>query len=127
MNVRSLNGGTTRLQLAGHKRRTNPDESKSRLQFDIGVWLSRQYPYDQIFEEVYVLGENLYLDFFIPSLKLVVEVNGRQHETFVPHFHGTKRDFVLQQQRDRRKAEWCLKNGFELRMYTAKDVPSGNP
>jgi very-short-patch-repair endonuclease len=89
--------------------------------------LSQQYPYDQIFEEVYVLGENLYLDFFIPSLKLVVEVNGRQHETFVPHFHGTKRDFILQQQRDRRKAEWCLKNGFEFRVYTEGDIRNGVP
>jgi len=125
MEIRLLNGQTANLHLTGHKRRSTPGESKSRLQYDVGVWLSQQYPCDMIYEEVRVPVENFVLDFFIPSLGLVIEVNGRQHETFVPHFHGTKRDFVLQQQRDRRKAEWCAKNGFTLIIYTEKDIADG--
>ena len=125
MDVRLLNGNIARLNLAGRKRRTQPEESKSRLQHDIGVWLAAKYPCDQIYEEVRVPREGFVLDFFIPSLRIVVECNGRQHDEFVPYFHGTRQNFVRQQLRDRRKADWCARNGFSLVKYSEKDIHNG--
>jgi len=125
MDIRLLNGNIAHLSLVGCKRRTSPEESRSRLQYDIGVWLATTYPSDQIYEEVRVPVEGFVLDFFVPSLRLVIEVDGRQHGEFIPYFHKTKRDFAQQQARDRRKAEWCAKNGFTLIIYTEKDIADG--
>lgn len=56
----------------------------------------------------------LYLDFFIPSLDLAVEVHGEQHYNFIPFFHGNQREFLKAQFRDNTKAEWCEKNSIDL-------------
>ena len=67
-----------------------------------------------IFEEVTLPGCGLYLDIFLPSISLAVEVHGRQHYEFVPFFHKTKADFLLARKRDRDKLEWCNLNDVTL-------------
>lgn len=72
------------------------------------------YSVDQILEEVYLPGENMYLDIFLPSRKLAVEIQGEQHYKFNNHFYKHEDDFRKAQMRDKRKAEWCNINGIDL-------------
>ena len=113
MEVRLLKGGTARLRLNNKRLRTK-GASKSKFQHDIGRQLSKKYPHDVIFEEVIVPGDGFVLDFFIPSLDLVVECHGRQHTEHVKHFHKTKIEFHRQQDVDQKKRDWCELNSFKL-------------
>jgi very-short-patch-repair endonuclease len=113
MEVQLLKGGTTRLRLRNKRLRTE-GKSKSQFQYRIGQELAKKYPHDTIFEEVRIPKEEFILDFFIPSLSLVVECHGRQHTKHIKHFHKTKKDFHNQQDVDQRKRDWCELNGFLL-------------
>lgn len=113
MEVKLLKGGIANLRLKNKRLRTK-GKSKSQFQHDVGKQLTEQYPHDVIFEEVQVPGDGFIIDFFIPSLDLVVECHGRQHTEHVKHFHKTKRDFHNQQDVDQKKRDWCELNGFRL-------------
>jgi len=113
MEVRLLKGGTAKIRLSNKRLRTK-GKSKSQFQYDIGKQLTQKYPHDVIFEEVRIPGDNFILDFFIPSLDLVVECHGRQHIEHVKHFHKTKHEFHNQQDTDQNKRDWCELNGFRL-------------
>ena len=97
-----------------NKRLRTKGGSKSQFQYAVGQRLTAEYPHDMIFEEVKVPGDGFILDFFIPSLDLVIECHGRQHTEHVPHFHATKKDFHNQQDTDQKKRDWCELNGFRL-------------
>lgn len=113
MEVQLLKGGTIKLRLSNKRLRTN-GKSKSQFQYKMGQQLVAKYPHDQIFEEVIVPGDGFILDFFIPSLKLVVECHGQQHRKQIKHFHKTRQEFHKQQDRDQKKRDWCKLNGFRL-------------
>lgn len=102
MKVRSLKGGTVRIRL-NNKRFKTEGKSKSQFQHNIGKQLAEQYPHDIIFEEVRIPSDGFILDFFIPSISLVVECHGAQHLKHIKHFHKTKRDFHNQQNVDKKK------------------------
>ncbi len=113
MEVKLLKGGTARLRL-NNKRLNTKGRSRSKFQHEIGKQLTEQYPHDVIFEEVTIPVEGFILDFFIPSVGLVVECHGRQHTEHVKHFHKTKKEFHSQQDRDQKKRDWCELNGLRL-------------
>ena len=52
-------------------------------------------------------GMTLYLDIFIPLLHLVIEVHGKQHYQFTPHYHKHKHRFGRSCLNDSLKKEWC--------------------
>lgn len=56
----------------------------------------------------------LYLDFFIPTFMLAVEVHGRQHFEYTPFFHKNKLGFLESKHRDRCKEDWCELNNITL-------------
>lgn len=113
MEVLLLNGDTVKLRLRNKKLRSSI-ASKSKFQYKIGQQLSEKYPHDMIFEEVWVPGDGFILDFFIPSVRLVVECHGVQHCKHIKYFHKTKRDFHRQQDVDQKKRDWSKLNGFLL-------------
>jgi very-short-patch-repair endonuclease len=113
MEVKLLNGGTIKLRLRNKRFRID-GKSKSKFQYEIGKQLAEKYPHDIIFEEVFIPIENLIFDFFIPSLRLFIEVQGKQHSQYVKYFHRTKRGFHEQNKRDQRKRDLCKLNGFRL-------------
>lgn len=113
MEVLSLKGKSITLRLSNKGIRTR-GKSKSQFQYEVGRELTRKYPHDTIYEEVVIPSDKFILDFFIPSLDLVVEVHGKQHTEHIKHFHKTKRDFHKQQDVDQKKREWCKLNGFKL-------------
>lgn len=69
--------------------------------------IKKQFPHSSIYEEVTLLGTGLVADFFIPDLKVMIEIHGQQHYKFVKHFHKTQAGFTASQKRDRLKQEWC--------------------
>lgn len=113
MEVKLLKGGTAKIRLSNKRLRTK-GKSKSQFQYNIGQQLVEQYPHDIIFEEVRIPGDGFILDFFIPSLDLVIECHGKQHTEHVRHFHKTKRDFHNQQDVDQKKRDFCELNGFRM-------------
>lgn len=56
----------------------------------------------------------LFLDIFLPRLKIGFEFDGRQHFEYVEHFHGSKDNFLRARRRDYEKTERCEQLGITL-------------
>jgi hypothetical protein len=95
-------------------KRKDEGEGRGIYQSQVGEILSIKFPAAVILEEFPMPGEGLYLDFFLPSHRIAVEIQGTQHYHYNKFFHGDKSRFVEQQNRDRRKAEWCKINHIRL-------------
>lgn len=71
-------------------------------------------------EEVYLpvtlsgRKQKLFVDFVLEQMSLAIEVQGRQHTEFVPHFHGGADGFRKQKHRDGVKAEALAIAGYAL-------------
>lgn len=59
-------------------------------------------------------GYPLSYDFWIPSLNLLIEYQGEQHEKFIKGLHKTEDKFLRQKEHDRRKREYAKKHGLNL-------------
>ena len=67
-------------------------------------------------------GRRLEIDCYSASLRLCVEVDGRQHSQFLPHFHKTYQRFQNMKERDVMKSMMIRKRG--LRLIRVKwDIP----
>jgi len=78
--------------------------------------LKEVFPFDAAYEEVLVpgCGNNLYLDFVIPTRKIVIEVQGQQHKKPSKFLNGGTTGFKKQLARDNKKIEWCKQNNLIL-------------
>ena len=118
MKVTGLNGREYNLDL---KKYTKQRENCSFYHKIARVLLKEVFRGYSIYEEVKLPGSVkpskksvLYLDFYIPSAIMAVEVHGQQHFKFVPYFHKSKAGFAMAKKRDMDKREWCRTNGIEL-------------
>lgn len=112
MKVKGLDGRTYTLDLTGHV--PSEDAGGSGPHKRARALLARLFPCSVRAEEVYVQNIGLYLDFFLPSQKLVVEVDGQQHHEYVPFFHKHELNYFRSNLRDQKKDEWCDINNFRL-------------
>ncbi len=95
---------------------------RSKLQYLVGQALKVKYPYETILED-FRCPDGFYLDFFIPSKMLAYEIQGKQHDEFVPFFHKNQKGFNEHKDRDYRKQQFCDKNSIKLNLiYTEEDV-----
>lgn len=106
-----LDGKEHKLILQSTKRKTRAKSAPHQKALSLLLEILPGIP---IFEEVSLPGSGLYLDIFLPSASLAIEVHGRQHYEFVPFFHKCKADFLIARKRDRQKQEWCDINGIAL-------------
>lgn len=60
-------------------------------------------------------------DIFIPSLKIAIEYQGKQHFQAVKFFDGEE-GFIKQKERDRTKAELSKANGIKLVYFDYRDI-----
>ncbi|CAG8504969.1 5075_t:CDS:2 [Cetraspora pellucida] len=56
----------------------------------------------------------LELDIYYPQYGFAIEVQGKQHEQYIKHFHKNEEDFKKQLMRDQIKRELCDENWFVL-------------
>lgn len=113
MKVFNLSGQSCKMDVRSSQYPMRSEEScKSKLQFSCGKFLKQKYPYDVILEEVPVPGEKLFLDFFLPSRKIIIEIDGAQHGEFNKFFHKTQANFKNAENRDSLKEKWAAMNSF---------------
>ena len=60
-------------------------------------------------------------DVAIPSEKLLIEYDGRQHFEFPNYFHKTRKEFLKQKARDKLKSELAKENNWKLVRFNYKD------
>ena len=94
---------------------------KSKIQYRCGQILKEAFPMVPILEEFILPKHRLAFDFFLPTLGIALEVHGRQHDEFVPFFHGTKKNFASGQQRDQNKEMLCEINSWKLYIVRSED------
>ena len=97
----------------------------SKIADDVYSGIKLLFPYETIIPEYFVNYRNnrLFFDFFIKSLNICIECQGRQHFEFVKHFHGDKEKFYAQKRRDNLKLEYCIDNSLILvYFYDQADV-----
>jgi very-short-patch-repair endonuclease len=82
-------------------------------------------PFRQVFCEHYInyRGTKLFFDFYIKKLNVFIEVQGKQHVKYTPHFHSDRSDFLKQRERDNLKREWAEENDcYLVRLYYNEDI-----
>ena len=82
-------------------------------------------PMVHIYEECKLplgIKKNIYIDIFIPSFSLAIEIDGRQHSEFNKHFHRDKLSFYRAQKNDRLKEEWCEVNNINIIRLKEQDA-----
>lgn len=84
----------------------------SRIAKAIYQIIKTYFPLNVIVKEHYVnyKGNRLFFDYFIKDLGVLIEVQGRQHIDYVPHFHEDKEKFLAQKKRDNLKIEYVQEN-----------------
>lgn len=64
-------------------------------------------------------------DFYLPNVNgapAIIEVHGEQHYKQVKKFQKTRRDFLAQKERDRRKISYCLAHKIDLYIIPYWDI-----
>lgn len=112
MKVKGTDGKTYKINLGKYVGNENTNASNLHLQ--VREFLKENFPALNILEEVYIKSECIYLDFYIPTLKICVEAMGGQHFEDNRFFYKSKLDFYRAKARDRIKAEWCELNNIKL-------------
>jgi len=97
----------------------------SLLADKIEVLLKEAFPLLSIKKEYTILykGQRMYVDFYIPSYLIAIEVHGRQHDRFVEHFHKDAFGWREHQKRDRMKEEWADVNNISYVIIRENNMP----
>ena len=82
-------------------------------------------PSIRIIEE-YNVGDNLFLDIFLPDFSLAIEIDGEQHSKKIDFFHKDDLEFEEQKFRDRKKEKLCKENGITLFRVSSIDKRTPN-
>lgn len=99
--------------------------SKSKIQFAVKQFLKPYWFHHICYEEFPVYGTRMKCDILNLTLKILIEVDGNQHEHFNKFFHGNSRGKYLSSiKRDVAKENWCKLNNIKvLRIYEG-EVPN---
>ena len=93
-----------------NKPRSNP----SKLHLEARTVLKEEFPMMRVYEEVYVPRDKFYFDFYIPTQKIAIEVQGQQHYNHTPYYHTSKLDYFQSLRKDLNKKKWCEINNITL-------------
>lgn len=73
------------------------------------------YPHQRVELEHNVAERGaLFLDIYLPRLKLAFEYDGIQHFEYSEHFHGSRENFLQARRRDNEKDGVCEAQGITL-------------
>lgn len=109
-NIRRISGNSLRMGLSmscgcekSHGERLMADALRSN-----GIYFESQKKFSDC-----ICKNKLSFDFYIPRLKIAIEIQGIQHYEPVDYFGGAKK-FLLATKRDNIKREYCKNNGIHL-------------
>jgi len=89
--------------------------SRSKVQFNTKQFLKKYWKNHIVYEEFPVFGSRLKVDIVNATLKIAVEVHGKQHSAFNKFFHGDSRlNYLKSIKRDVAKEKWLSLNNFQL-------------
>jgi very-short-patch-repair endonuclease len=96
--------------------KTNIRLNISELHKTILDSVSKIFPSEKIETEKVIQfdGRSLYLDIYIPKLKIAIECDGEQHGKFSKFFHGTVAKFNESKANDDLKNRYCNVFGITL-------------
>lgn len=99
-------------------------KSRSNLQFKVKQLLKKHWEPHVVFEEFPVAGTKMTLDFYNANKKIAIEVQGKQHTEYNPHFHNnSKANFLSQKRRDYLKKIFCENNSIKLiEIHEGEDI-----
>jgi hypothetical protein len=122
MKFKTLSGSTRRVSnIKKHLINWN-SPSRSKFQLRVKNFLEPYWERHVVFEEFPIPGTKLSLDFFNANKKIAIEVQGAQHTSYVPFFHGGyKNNYLNQLNRDNQKLEFCEINNLTLLEIFPKD------
>ena len=89
--------------------------ASSKGESEVQRWLKANgYEFVRQWNPENLTGEQaLRFDFYLPTAKLCIEYDGRQHYEVVDYFGG-KTAYTKLKKRDRMKSKWCLENDTTL-------------
>lgn len=89
--------------------------SRSKAQFNTKQFLKSFWKNHVVYEEFPVYGSRLKVDILNATLKIAIEVQGRQHSSYNKFFHGDSRlNYLKSIKRDVAKEKWLEINDFFL-------------
>lgn len=97
-------------------------KTRSKFQDDVKQFLRPFWKNDVVLEEMRMIGTLCTFDLVNMTKRIVVEVQGAQHNAFNPHFHrGNRMNFTAQIKRDLDKHAFCELNNLQLIEIYPKD------
>lgn len=107
-----------------NKYRINWDSgTRSKFQSKVKAFLKPFWKLHVVFEEFPIIGTRMTLDLYNANKRIAIEVQGRQHQQFVKHFHGDLLNFGHQLGRDRDKERFCQMNKITLvEIFDEKEI-----
>ncbi len=129
MKVTGINGREYVWNLNGYSVAANDKRKRSKYHLRARNLLKEMYHSYRILEEVKLPGSTeshrkgvLFLDFFVPQIKLAIEVHGQQHYEYTPFFHKNKADFAIAKAKDEDKITWCELNKIDIIVLKYSDT-----
>lgn len=90
-------------------------KSRSKVQFNTKQFLKSYWKNHIVYEEFPVFGSRLKVDIVNATLRIAVEVHGKQHSAFNKFFHNDSRlNYLKSIKRDVAKEKWLSANNFQL-------------
>lgn len=76
-----------------------------------------------VLEQCRIPGSLLRMDFLCVNNKLLVEINGEQHDSFNKFFHNNSRaEYLASINRDTKKKNWCESNNINVLYLNKEDL-----
>lgn len=102
-------------------------DSASKIQTAVKKFFYPFWKNNVVLEEFRLPGCLLRADLINLSTLTAVETNGRQHDTFVKFFQGSRSGYLKGIKSDFQKLEWLEKEGFKVIELVEKDIPLLSP
>lgn len=95
----------------------------SLFEAEVADWIYPYWRHDVVVAQLPVAGSKRSIDFFNVSRRIAIEVQGRQHNKYVPFLSGSRNGYLAQIKRDLMKQDWCDINDIKLVEILPEDMP----